>query len=218
MSLLTDQSQVSGVSLNDFIHVVVTGDTTQNPAGSSFKASIQQVIRTQTNSFGLFSQTGNSVVISATTTPSTLFNGGVGTLTVPANGFSIGDSFSANLGGLFSVKNNDTVRIILQSDSGVLADSGIQTMPASSNDIWELDVFFSIRNIGVAGVASIVTLGKFSTTRSTTGSPSGFGFTTVNNTTFDTTMTNTLNITLAFGTNNAQNSIFTDFFVLQKVY
>lgn len=218
MSLLTDRTQVSGVSLNDFIHVVVTGDTTQNPAGSSFRASIQQVITTQTNSFGLFSQTGDSTVISATTSPMTLFNGGVGTLTVPANGFSIGDSFTANLGGVFSIKNNDTIRIILQSDSGVLADSGVQVLPASTNDIWELDVFFSIRNIGSSGVASIVTLGKFSTTRTSTGNPSGFGFNTVNNTTFDTTTTNTLNITLEFGTNNVQNSIYTDFFVLQKVY
>ena len=47
MSLLTDQTQVSGVSLTDFIHVVVTGDTSQNPAGSSYKAEIQQVIVVQ---------------------------------------------------------------------------------------------------------------------------------------------------------------------------
>lgn len=218
MSLLTDQTFATGVTLNDLIHVVITGDTSQNPAGSSFKASIQQVITTQTNAFGLFSQTGDSTIISATTVPMTLFNGGLGTLTVPANGFSIGDSFSGNLGGVFSIKNNDTIRILLQSDSGVLADSGVQVLPASTNDIWELDVFFSIRNIGSPGVASIATLGKFSTTRTSTGNPSGFGFNTINNTTFDTTISNTLNITLEFGTNNVQNSIYTDFFVLQKVY
>jgi hypothetical protein len=51
MSLLTDQAQVSGVSLTDFIHVVVTGDTSQNPAGSSFKATIQQVFDSYTDIF-----------------------------------------------------------------------------------------------------------------------------------------------------------------------
>jgi hypothetical protein len=43
MALLTDQIQATGVSLTDLIHIVITGNTSQNPAGSSFKASIQQV-------------------------------------------------------------------------------------------------------------------------------------------------------------------------------
>ena len=43
MALLTDQILASGVTSNDFIHIVITGDTSQNAAGSSFKASIAQV-------------------------------------------------------------------------------------------------------------------------------------------------------------------------------
>ena len=43
MALLTDQILATGVSLNDLIHIVITGDTSQNPAGSSYKATIQQV-------------------------------------------------------------------------------------------------------------------------------------------------------------------------------
>ena len=43
MALLTDQIQATGVSLTDLIHIVITGNTSQNPAGSSFKASILQV-------------------------------------------------------------------------------------------------------------------------------------------------------------------------------
>jgi len=44
MALLTDQIQATGVSLTDLIHIVITGDTSQNPAGSSFKASISQLV------------------------------------------------------------------------------------------------------------------------------------------------------------------------------
>lgn len=39
-SKLTDRQQVSALTLNDVIHVVITGDTSQSPAGSSFKAPL----------------------------------------------------------------------------------------------------------------------------------------------------------------------------------
>src|ERR1035437_68764 len=41
---LTDRIQYSAASQNDLIHIVVTGDTSQNPAGSSYKVSLGQVI------------------------------------------------------------------------------------------------------------------------------------------------------------------------------
>jgi hypothetical protein len=40
---LTDRTLATGVSENDIIHIVITGDTSQNPAGSSYKATIKQV-------------------------------------------------------------------------------------------------------------------------------------------------------------------------------
>ena len=43
MAFLTDRTLASGVTLNDLIHVVITSDPSQNPAGSSFKATIEQV-------------------------------------------------------------------------------------------------------------------------------------------------------------------------------
>jgi hypothetical protein len=41
---LTDRSFATGVTTNDLIHIVITGDTTQSPQGSSFKASVGQII------------------------------------------------------------------------------------------------------------------------------------------------------------------------------
>jgi hypothetical protein len=40
---LTDRVIASGVTPNDLIHIVITGDTSQDSNGSSYKATIQQV-------------------------------------------------------------------------------------------------------------------------------------------------------------------------------
>lgn len=168
--------------------------------------------------FGLFAQTGNSTVISATTVESTLINGGAGTLTIPANGFSIGDSFRADFGGVASFKNNDTIRIKIKTGSIILADSGTQTMVGATDDVWQLSAYFTIRQLGTAGNASIVTLGVFHTTKQSNASPEGFAFNTVNNTTFDTTISNTLDVTIQFSSNSVLNKIYSDIFVLNKIY
>lgn len=70
MSLLTDQTFATGVTLNDLIHVVITGDTSQNPAGSSFKASIQQVFESYTDIFvtgGTYNNTTGKATFTNTT-------------------------------------------------------------------------------------------------------------------------------------------------------
>jgi len=168
--------------------------------------------------YGLFAQTGNSVVVSATTVESSIINGGIGSLSVPANGFSIGDSFRADFGGLLSAKNNDTIRIRVKSGSVVLADSGAQTLQASTNDVWQFSVNFTVRQVGTAGVASIVTLGVFHTTKQSNGNQTGFAFNFINNTTFDTTTPNTLDVTAQFSSNSPLNSIYSDIFVLNKIF
>jgi len=168
--------------------------------------------------YGLFSQTGNSVTVSGTTTESTLIDGGVGTLSVPANGFAVGDSFRADFGGVLNVGNNQTMRIRLKTGSVVLADSGVQAITNITSDVWSLSVNFTIRQIGAAGVASIVTLGSFHYSKTNNGTVEGFSFNTVNNTTFDTTISNTLDVTVEWGSTNVDNSIYSDIFVLNKIY
>jgi hypothetical protein len=75
------------------------------------------------NNYGLFAQTGNSTIITGTTTESTLINGGEGSLIIPANGFNIGDSFRAVFGGVMNAANNQTIRIRVKAGSVVLLDS-----------------------------------------------------------------------------------------------
>jgi len=167
---------------------------------------------------GLFAQTANSTTITATTSELTLIDGGVGSLSVPANGFAVGDSFRVDMGGVMSAQNNNTIRIRLKAGSVNLGDSGPLTMPSITNQVWMVSVNFTIRSIGAAGTASIVALAQFHILKLASGTQQGFAWNTVNSTTFDTTISNTLDITAQFSSNSANNSIYSDIFVLNKIY
>jgi len=168
---------------------------------------------------GLFAQTANSTIITNTTVETSLINGGVGTLTVPANGFSVGDSFRAVFGGMMNANNNQTIRIRVRAGSVLLLDSGLQNLGSSViNDVWSLNIDFTIRQLGTAGVASIVALGSFHYTKTNNASVQGFGFNAVNNTTFDTTISNTLDVTAQWGAASTGNNIYSDIFILNKTY
>ncbi len=117
-----------------------------------------------------------------------------------------------------NVGNNQTLRIRVKTGSVVLLDSGIQNLTNITDDIWTLSINFTIRSLGVAGVADIVSLGRFSYTKTNNGTVEGFSFNTVNNTTFDTTISNTLDVTAEWGSTNVGNSIYSDIFVLNKIY
>jgi hypothetical protein len=171
-----------------------------------------------TTNVGLFAQTANSTTIVNTTNELTLIDGGVGSLSVPANGFAVGDSFRVDMGGLMSAQNNNTLRIRLKTGSVVLADSGVLTMPAITNQVWTLSVTFTVRSIGAAGVASIVTLAQFHILKLASGTQQGFAWNTINNTTFDTTISNTLDITGQWSNATNNNSIYSDIFLLNKTY
>jgi hypothetical protein len=176
-------------------------------------------INLTTQQIGIFAQTANSTLITNTTTESSLINGGVGSLSIPANGFKVGDSFRAVFGGVVNAQNNQTLRIRVVVGGVVLLDSLAQNLGSSVvNDVWSLNIDFTIRSIGGSGVASIVTLGAFHYTKPNNSSVQGFGFNTVNNTTFNTTIPTTLDVTAQWGAANAANSIYSDIFVLNKTY
>lgn len=167
---------------------------------------------------GLFAQTADSIAVTGTTVESSLINGGIGTLSVPANGFSVGDSFRVIMGGILNTANNQTIRIRVKTGSVILLDSGNQPITNITNDVFYLNIDFTIRQVGGVGVASIVSLGSFHYTKTSNASTQGFAFNVLNNTTFDTTINNTLDITVEWGSNNAGNSIFSDVFTLTKTY
>jgi hypothetical protein len=171
-----------------------------------------------TTNVGLFAQTANSTAITGTNVETTLINGGVGSLSVPANGFSVGDSFRAVVAGVLNAANNQTIRIRVKSGSVTLLDSGVQSITNITNDVFSLNVDFTIRALGTAGVASIVSLATFHYAKTSNATVQGFAFNVVNSTTFNTTISNTLDITVQWGSNNANNSIYSDIFILNKTY
>ena len=57
---LTDRTLATGVTLNDLIHIVITGDTSQNPAGSSYKAKISQLVSLISGTTGTSGSAGSS--------------------------------------------------------------------------------------------------------------------------------------------------------------
>jgi len=167
---------------------------------------------------GLFAQTANSTPITGTT-ETTLIDGGVGTLTVPANGFQVGDSFKADMSGIMDATNNETLIIKVMGGPIVLLDSGLQTLGSSIiNDVWNLSVDFTIRALGGPGVAEIAASGKFTYLKTNNGNLEGFAFSTINNTTFDTTISNVLDITATWGSTDPINSIYSETFILTKIY
>jgi hypothetical protein len=167
----------------------------------------------------LYTQTNSSTPVTATNIEGTLLDGGLGTLTIPANGFKIGDSFSAVLIGHLSCVGTATLEIRIKTASGILlADTGVMAMSATTNKHWKLDVDFTVRQIGIATVASIASGGLFAYTKNAGLNFEGVNFSIINNTTFDTTISNTLVITAQWNTNNAGNSIYSEIFTLNKTY
>jgi len=171
-----------------------------------------------TTNFGLFAQTANSTPITNTNVETSLINGGVGSLFVPANGFQVGDSFRAVIAGVINVGNNQTIRIKVKDGNTILADSGAKTISNITNNVFSLNIDFTVRALGAAGVASIVTLGTFHFTKTSNDSTQGFAWNEVNSTTFDTTVGNDLDITVKWGAASTSNSIYSDIFVLNKTY
>jgi hypothetical protein len=168
--------------------------------------------------FGLFSQTASSAPITNTTVETSLLDGGVGTLSVPPNGFNVGDSFLAIMSGYLNSANNQQLEIRIRSNGSLLADTGIITLNTATNRDFNLQIYFTIQAIGGAGVASIVTGGNFAYTKNASTTLEGTAFSTRNNTTFNTTVLNTLVISAQWGASNPNNIIYSDIFTLTKTF
>jgi hypothetical protein len=224
-----DNGLIGSTSLSGSVGITGSLTITNIPIGSPNDSAlvinptthvVSYVPQNQRTVYGLFSQTGNSITISGTTTESSLIGGGIGSLTIPANGFSPGDSFRADFGGILSAKNNDTVRIrVKAANTGmILGDSGVIQLSTVNNNVWTLSLNFIIRQIGAATVASICTLGRFSFAKTVNGTVEGVSFNTVNNTTFDTTIQTEIMVTAQFGSNSSENIMYSDMFILNKIY
>jgi predicted RecA/RadA family phage recombinase len=176
-------------------------------------SAVRQTIKPQ-----LFAQTENGPTISGTTAESSILGAGEGSLTVPADAFAVGDSFHVNINGLLNSANNEDITIRIKSGSVVLTTSGAINLPQCTNQKFELELDFTIRAIGAGGVAEIASAGVFNFNKDSSNDWQGQGFLTVNNTDFDTTSSNTLDITIQWGSTTVANQITSYLCVLNKTY
>lgn len=201
--------------LNPIVEISVDGTTI---TGDGTPANPLQANYLPSTSYGLFAQTTSSIPATGITEKS-IIGTGVGTLTVPANAFQIGDSFTLASDGLVSSLSSATLEIHVKTLAGaVLCDTGIINMALATNKPFLLSLYFTIRTLGGVGVASISSGGLFSYIRNGGTQFEGYVLSQINTTTFNTTIDNTLVVTAQWNTGSASNTIQSINFILQKVY
>lgn len=166
-----------------------------------------------TNAYGLFAQTADGAALGNTLVETSVVGSGVGSLSIPANTFKVGDSFHAKIGGLISTQPNHEITIRAKSGSTVLETTGIIVLELATNQPWELELDFTIRAIGATG--EIKTNGNFVYNRDT---GSYIGKTLGDTEVFDTTVANTLDITAQWGQEDASDSIVVQQLILTKIF
>jgi hypothetical protein len=166
--------------------------------------------------YGLYAQTVQSATIN-TAPEQSIIGTGVGTLSVPANGFSVGDSFHGKIGGKINATGGGgRSEIILRIKTGatVLATTGVFDLDTATNQGWECELDFTLATIGATG--SICTNGNFAYTKD--GSRQVFGYIFQDVQPIDTTVANTLDITVEWNVLNTGDDIYSANFVLFKTY
>ena len=168
---------------------------------------------------GLYSQIVDSNTVTNTAVKTVLIGAGAGTLEVPADTFSIGDSYEINLIGEITCTNSATLRITLENAEGVLfGDTGIMDLSSATGKNWFLNAVFTVRNVGGEGVANIICGGNFSYNVNSGNSSESFSFANGNPNDFDTTISNSLRVFVQWGSASASDKIQSFIFNLNKIY
>jgi hypothetical protein len=164
--------------------------------------------------YGLFAQTADSAAIFNTTTPGTLIGAGVGSLTVPADTFQIGDSFRGEMFGNLLARNNDSVTIRIKFNAVTVLTLGPILMPSVTSKKFLIETYFTVRTIGATG--TVLTGLKFQ--HESDAADKFNGHATTDEIAFDTTTSNTLDIELEWSAADILNSITSQTFTLTKTY
>lgn len=179
---------------------------------------------------GKFSQTTN-VVIANTAFETQMLGTGIGSLTVAPNMFQAGGSYKASGGGVMSCLNNAELTIRIYGGSGLffvgpppiytgtlLGTLPTLQIPTSTGKWWGIDIYITVRQLGLPGAAIISARAAYKQNVDSQNGVIGQSFHTLNTTTFDTTIANTLQLTAQWGAADAGNSITTTQMVLYQTY
>ena len=166
--------------------------------------------------YGVYAQTIQGPTVS-TAGEQSIVGTGVGSLSIPADGFIVGDSFHAKLGGLINAKgggNRSEIIINIKAGETILATTGVFDLDNATNQGWECELDFTIAEIGAIG--SICTNGNFAYTKDNNRAVFGYIFQDVE--AIDTTVSNTLDVTVEWNVLNPGDDIYSANFVLHKVF
>ena len=170
----------------------------------------------QQASIGNYAQTVQGPTIN-TIGEQSIIGSGVGSLSIPANGFVIGDSFHGKIGGLINATGGggrSEIIINIRSNGTILATTGSFDLDNATNQGWEMELDFTIRSIGTTGI--ICTNGNFVYTKD--NNRSVFGYIFQDNKTINTTAISTLDVTVEWRVLNTGDDIYSANFVLYKVF
>jgi hypothetical protein len=212
---ITIDGEITDIQSNKQDKITLT--TTGSNGPSTFVNNVLNVPDYSSAPKGLYAQIESSAPITNSQREESLIGEGIGTLSVPANVFQVGDSFSAILTGHISSVNNHTLYIRIKANNIDLFYSKI-LMPATTKKHWKLDVNFTIRAIGRDGEASVVSGGSFYYNKDASNALEGVNFSTETFKGFDTTVDNTLEINAQWGSTDAGDIIYSELFTLTKTY
>jgi len=149
----------------------------------------------------IFAQT-STVTVTNTTVETTLLGSGVGSLVFAANSLQIGSSVSGTAIGPHSTSGNPTIQLRVYMNSTVILDTGIVTSGNSASATWEFRGFITCRSTGVTG--TVQAQGFYI---ESAGGTNLFGMVNSAPITIDTTIAQTFNFTVQWGTASASNTI-----------
>jgi len=167
---------------------------------------------------GLYAGTSAGTALNTTTLTTLTPTTSVGSLTVPANGFSVGDSYHLVVAGDCDFFNNDTVQITLRYDGTNLAQSTVFAVENAngSNNVFEIEADFTIRSTGATG--TVHTSGEFTYNKDSVDSKDFRGIRFNDTQVIDTTATATLDVLFQFVSRPGGSTLQTQLFRLGKVY
>jgi hypothetical protein len=153
----------------------------------------------------LFTQT-NTATVSNTVAETTILGTGIGTLILPANFLNVGKVIELDLAGYMNTSGTPNLRVRVYLGSTVIYDSGNITTNATTNAGFQSKYVITCRTVGASG--TVFTQGVLSyATSSTTAHHIDGGQTSA--VTVNTTVSNTLNVTVEWGTASSSNNINT---------
>ena len=171
-----------------------------------------------TSNYGLWTQIADGTPVVNTLVETSILGSGLGTLSVPANTFLVGDTFQLKMCGNLNSQNNAKLTMKLHANGIDIGTTGLLSLVASTSQVWEFNAIFTIRAIGVAGVGVLATNGNFNYKGNASSSFEGINFQNLDTTTFDTTIINTLDVVAQWGTASLLNSINTTQVILTKLF